>query len=301
MKKLKNSTLLVKGLTLTALSSLAFLVGSLGMAVYGQKDQILRAEWTSENPMKIGLDDEVWSKAPIQHIQLLAQPMIQPRPKLTLTEEIRVQAVHNRKSVAFRLSWKDPDKSDDGRLGKFSDAVALQFPVRQKDKPLPPPFMGGKDQPVHIYHWRAQAQNDKEQGRFPTVKELYPNMSVDTYPLEFKDPDMPQGNEAQRRIFAAGQAAGNPRSFYQGYGLDEILAEGFGTSSVTSNRESEAEGQWKDGEWSVVIARPFKNELGSTLYTGQNNNVCFAVWQGGKNEVGSRKSLTMMWIELDMK
>jgi cytochrome b558/566 subunit A len=91
-----------------------------------------------------------WANAPVEKVSLIAQPMAIPRPAVALTPELRVQAVHDAKWLAVRLTWKDPEYSEAGHLGEFSDAVAMQFPVKSNESP-PPIFMGAKDNPVHIY------------------------------------------------------------------------------------------------------------------------------------------------------
>jgi hypothetical protein len=172
----------------------------------------------------------------------------------------------------------------------------MQFPVKSNKNP-PPIFMGAKNDPVHIFHWRAQFQLDKEKG-LRTMKDLYPNMNPDMYPMEFKDEGHLKGlSDDKREVFSYGRAAGNPAS-YAKKGVDEIFAEGYGSSSVIQNVEAIADGQWKNGEWTVVISRPLKREGGSVLPLGGNSNLAFAVWQGSKDEVGSRKSVTMEWLPL---
>lgn len=287
--------------SLTAVSAPVVLAALwFGSAVQGQQDQGLVALKTQQDPMKLKAQDTNWNQVPAQNIQLMAQPMITPRPKLTLTQNIQVQSLHNGRSIAFRLSWKDSERSDAGILGEFSDGVALEFPVKLSEGQPPSPFMGEKGKPVQIYHWRAQYQKDQELGHKPEISELYPNMSVDMYPLEFKDKDAPQASQQARRQFAAAQAAGNPQAFKKP-AVDEILAEGFGTSSVVKAFEAQAEGIWHNGEWSVVISRPLKSATGSELLLNQPNYICFAVWQGGHQEVGSRKSVSMMWVNLKLK
>lgn len=237
-------------------------------------------------------DAVYWTKAPATEVTLMAQPMAIPRPATTNTSVVKVQAVHDGKWIAFRLSWKDPDASWAGRLGEYSDGVALQFPL--KDGTLPPVFMGAKDLPVHIYHWRAQYQRDRLQGK-PTMKQLYPNMAVDMYPMEYVDPgNVGKFQDDEKDRFSPGRASGNPQS-YAKTGVDEIYAEGFSTSSVQEGHGSVADAHWENGEWVVVIARLMAPEGGSTLTPGGKGWAAFAVWQGGKAEVGSRKCVTMTW------
>jgi len=105
----------------------------------------------------------------------------------------------------------------------------------------------------------------------------------------------------KKNVFSHGKAAGNPQAYPKTKALDEIYAEGFGTSQVIDNHEAIANGEWKNGEWNVVISRPLKAKVGSSLETGKPNFICFAVWQGGKSEVGSRKAVSLVWTPLELK
>ena len=239
-----------------------------------------------------------WHTVQPEMISLLAQPMVLPRPKTTTTSALAVQSVHNHDWIAFRLSWKDTDKSVAGKLGEFSDAVALEFPVLDKET-LPLVFMGAPGDPVHIFHWRAQYQRDKEEGK-PDMKQLYPNLNIDTYPMEYPDwGNLQRASDQARDSFSPGKVVGNPQS-YQKTGVDEIIAEGFSTSTVFDAHDADAKGLWNNGEWVVAIARPLKREGGSALTVGKDAFIGFAVWQGGAGEVGARKSVTMMWTPLKL-
>ncbi len=244
------------------------------------------------------LKEDVFKEAKEEVVTLMAQPMVAPRPATTLTPEIRVRAVHDGHWIAFLLTWADTERSEAGRLGEFSDAVALEFPV--KEEPLPPIFMGTKDMPVHLLHWRAQYQRDREKGP-PEMKDLYPNMNPDMYPMDFKDQGKLQGiSEEMREVYSHGKAAGNPQSYRKESAVDEIFAEGFGSSSIIHNPQSHGEGRWSDGRWAVVLARPLALVNGSVLVPGQPGHIGLAVWQGGQDEVGARKCVTMSWITLLM-
>lgn len=231
-----------------------------------------------------------WQDAPRGEVALVAQPMVTPRPETTTTDRLVVAAVRNATHIAFRLRWADSEQSDGGRLGELSDAAAIQFPVGDVNKT--PPFMGGPDLPVHIFHWRAQYQRDAEQGK-PEMAALYPNMSVDMYQMEFKE--APGGTPEEREAFSPARAEGNPQS-YPKTGVDEILAEGFSTSAVQAGTSAAAKAVWRDGYWTLVITRPLAIEGRSTIAVGKETGVAFAVWQGGKAEVGSRKSVMMTWL-----
>lgn len=272
-----------------------------GTAAFGQDEEAAEPPWraarVAADLSRPDPDAAYWQTVAARPVGLVAQPMVRPRPAETLTSEVDVRAVHDGKWLALRLAWKDPDKSEAGRLGEFSDAAAVQFPLQTGESP-PPIFMGVRGMPVHIFHWRAQYQRDREVGK-PTMRDLYPNLSIDMYPLEYADPGRLDPPLAAREQYSPGLAVGNPQSFPKS-GVDEIFAEGFSTSSV---QDSAASGRatWRDGEWRLVISRPLAIEGGSTLAPGGSTFVAFAVWQGGEGEVGSRKSVTMVWTALELE
>lgn len=199
-------------------------------------------------------DDSVWKDVPKEAVNLVGQYMVNPKPKINNTPVLNVQAIHDGKWISFRLNWKADAKSEAGKTGQFSDAVAMQFPI--KEGSTPPIFMGMKGNPVHIYHWRAQYQKDEEKGK-PEMKDLYPNMNPDMYPMEFKDSGHIKGlNTEKREVYSPGKAAGNPQSSQKLSAVDEIVAEGFGSSSVIENKLSRGKGVYdnKQKTWTVIIS-----------------------------------------------
>ncbi len=243
-------------------SVLFILLSTLSFTAYAE----VKAKKTSVDLEKITPFDDTWKEANTFSLDLMAQPMIAPRPSQTTTEKLAIQALYSGSWIAFKLVWKDAEKSEAGRLAKQSDAVAIQFPVRASGEVPPLVFMGAKGDPVHIFHWRAQYSRDAESGK-PTMKELYPNMSVDMYPMEFKDHGkIAKISDAEREKYAPAVAVGNPQS-YPKDGVDEIIAEGFGTSAVKkpSLIKSSSKAVWKDGIWNVVIARPLTTDDGSII------------------------------------
>lgn len=271
----------------------------IGMLLLGAAPAIAQEEWVAklvnEDLSKIDHEAACWKEAKVKDISLMAQPMVSPRPKECNTPGIKVQALHDGKHLALRFVWKDVEKSEAGRPGEYSDALAVQFPALPVEVP-PVIFMGTPGNGVHIFHWRAQYQRDHEKGK-PTMKDLYPNMSIDMYPMEYTDQGTVGGHMVEaREQFSPGRAVGNPQSFPK-TGVDEIVAEGFSTSSVQKSA-TEGVGRWANGEWTLIMVRPLVREGGSTLTPGQKTFTAFAVWQGGHGEVGSRKSVTMTWTNL---
>lgn len=256
----------------------------------------LVVEKVSEDLTKPDPDAAFWTKVKAGSVVLTAQPFIAPRPETTTTDKIIVQAVHDGTRIALRLRWKDTEISQAGRLGEFSDAVAMQFPLKSGGDP-PTVMMGSAGSPVHIFHWRAQYQRDAVSGK-PEMTALYPNAQVDMYPMDFKEAK--GGTKEQKEKFSPGVAVGNPQSYAKN-GVDEIIAEGFSTSAVQEGHGSSAFGVWRDGEWSVVVVRSLTPEGGNNLAPGSKSHIAFAVWQGGKGEVASRKCVTMQWTPVTIQ
>lgn len=274
--------------------SLLFLVPT---ATYA--NEILAKKITEDLGKKADPQASYWSQATEVEVSLMGQPMIKPKAEKAETAAVKVQAVNDGKYIAFRLRWKDSEKSEAGKLGEYSDAVALEFPVKSNDTP-PSVIMGEPGNPVHLFHWRAQYQYDEEHGK-KDVKDIYPNLSVDAYHMDYADNGKWKGATAdQKAAYMHGMAAGNPQS-YPKKAVDEIMAEGFGTTAVRQDQDSLAKGEWKNGEWTVVISRALKRDKGSVLEAGKGSVVAFAVWQGGKDEVGSRKALTLFWTPLKVE
>lgn len=236
-----------------------------------------------------------WQAVPRGAVTLLAQPMVTPRPEKLLTEELVVQAVHNGSLLALRVVWEDSEVSQGGHLSEYSDAVALQFP--SDGSPSTPVMMGAKGLPVHILHWRAQYQLDEEQGK-PEISKLYPFGSTDAYAMDFKEAR--SGTLEQKESFLPARALGNPQS-YRKKAVDEILAEGFGTSSVLEPGGARGKGAFDGQRWAVVFVRPLDEKGRSILKPSAVNQVAFAVWQGGAGEVGSRKAVLLSWLPLRLQ
>lgn len=245
---------------------------------------------------------DLWQQAgPEVEVSLVAQPMTTPRPLETSTSAIKVSALHDGKHIAFRLRWADPQMNDATRLQTYSDAVALQFPI--KDEPNPPAiFMGHQGSPVHIFHWRYQYQLDAEHGAMRTVSDAYPNMVSDMYPADFKiKGNFPEASTDAKQAFSGGIAAGNPQSYLKPKGVDELMAEGFGTLVSRPGIQAQGHGDWSQGQWQLYLVRPLAYADGSNLKPGASSNMGFAVWQGEAKELGGLKSLSMSWTPLKLE
>jgi hypothetical protein len=237
-----------------------------------------------------GPEDPVWRNAPQHVAPLLLQDMVEPRLMAPSTPEVRVQAVTDGTRVAFRLSWPDATANDLPRAESFGDACAVQLPAG-KSADLPAPQMGEPGKAVEVVYWRAAWQAVVD-GRGDTIRDIYPNASVDHYPFEAAAPGSPAAQEMSRR-YAPARALGNRMAGPRDTPVEELVAEGPGTLRAAPQQRAQGKGTRSDDGWSVVLSRP----LPEGLAPGGRTQVAFAVWEGSNQEAGSRKMRTG-WIPL---
>lgn len=248
-------------------------------------------------------DAVAWHNVPEYPASLMVQDVTEPRlrePGVTL---MRVRALHDGTSVAFRLEWDDSQKDLIPESGRSSDAVAIQFPsVSGSD--LPDAAMGQAGKSVRIWYWKAVWQDDDEWARFggaaDRIARLYPRASVDHYPFQAAPVlgDAVVSSEMARR-YAPARATDNPITVRPEGGTVQVLAaEGFGTTTPTSSQAGSAVGRWLEGRWATVIARPINaGEDLAPLTPGVRTYIAVAVWDGAGRHTGSRK-MRSGWIPL---
>lgn len=125
-----------------------------------------------------------WEGTEALDIPLTAQLVRFPRWPYPSVDQIRVRSLYNEKDVAFLLEWNDrfknasskeppSDKIDDTyvkvneRSISFTDAVAIQFPVKLGREPEKPYILlGNPRNPVNIWYWRASKMEVDEQNAY---------------------------------------------------------------------------------------------------------------------------------------
>ncbi len=239
--------------------------------------------------------DAAWGSAPSFVAPLLQQDMVEPRLMAPSTKEMRVRAISDGKDVAFRLEWDDANVDDLPRPGSFADACAVQIPARI-ERDVPAPQMGEDGRPVEITYWRASWQAAAE-GRKDAIQAIYPGATVDHYP--FQAPSLQEGSPEQQelaRLYAPARAAGNTMAGPGVKPVQALVAEGPGTLRPAANMQVGGRGTRTANGWSVVLVRP----LPEGLVPDKRSAVAFAVWEGGKGEVGARK-MRSVWVPLAME
>ena len=242
-----------------------------------------------------GPTDPAWNELPVHVAPLLLQDMVEPRQLAPTTREVRVRAASDGVKVAFRLEWTDATRDDRPGPARFADACAVQVPAKV-ERDVPAPQMGEAGRAVEISFWRASWQAVVD-GRGDSIRDLYPNASVDHYPFEAasleKDPQA-KGEMALR--YAPARALGNAMAGPRRNPVEDLIAEGPGSLSPARATQSSGKGERTPSGWSVVIARP----IPAGLAPGTRSQVAFAVWEGSHQEGGSRKMRTG-WIPMSLK
>jgi len=239
--------------------------------------------------------DAAWRKAPVHTAALLLQDLVEPRLMTPSTTQVRVQAITDGARIAFRLEWADSAADNLPGAARFSDACAVQLPSKI-EADMPAPQMGEPGRPVEIAYWRASWQATLD-GRKDTIDTLYPNASVDHYP--FEAPSLKPGSPAQSEMaarYAPARALGNMMEGPRGRSVQDLVAEGPGTIRPAADSRSNAKGSRAGHGWIVVIDRP----LPAALSNGGRSQAAFAVWEGSKDEVGSRKMRTA-WTQFSVE
>ena len=242
--------------------------------------------------------DPAWADLPVHVAPLVPQDQVEPRLLKATTPEVRVRAMHDGTNVAFLLEWADATKNDLPGPGRFPDACAVQLPESPPTRDLPAPQMGEKGRGVEITFWRASWQAVVD-GRGDTLKDLYPNATVDHYPFEaasLKD-GSPEKKEAEKR-YAPARALGNDMAGPRDKPVQDVVAEGPGTLAPARDGSAGSNGRGirTQAGWAVVLSR----RLPTGVTAPARSQVAFAVWDGADEEAGARKMRTV-WIPLNLE
>jgi DMSO reductase family type II enzyme heme b subunit len=221
-----------------------------------------------------------WDGVPAVDVPLSAQTVTPPKGGRGSTMSAR--AVNDATNLYVLVEWRDSsaDRSV-GRTEDFSDAVAVQFPAVAGTQ-VPAFCMGDPTATVNVWQWRAAWQADVARGYQGTVAASHPDAAVDAYPFQ------------DDQVFYPGRAVGNPMSATdRTSAVDNLVAAGFGSLTPDAFAQVTGWGEWRDGTWRVVFARPLQvgREGNVELYKDTWTDVAFAVWDGSAQERDGIKSV----------
>jgi mono/diheme cytochrome c family protein len=219
--------------------------------------------------------------------------------------DLTVQAMHDGKTIAVRLTWKDASANQRAvRSEDFEDAVALElFPGK------PEPFLGMGDptSPVDVWFWDA----DRQRG-LAADEEVYPHAVVDAFPFSetvvaSAELDRPGARVAdQPDVSLPARASGNlivPPGNESGGSSLSVAGPRTVTFRVPQSQLVRAHGAWADGRWTVVMTRALSvpsGDDGVSLQAGDRASVAFAVWDGSHQDRDGQKLITI-WQDLELE
>lgn len=219
---------------------------------------------------------------------------------------VQVQALHNGKQIAIRLSWSDSTR-DDHVLNQtaFGDGAAVQ--LFEGDDP---PFfgMGARGKQVNIWQWKSPWERDLVKNA--DVQDIHPRTAVDVYDSLKKPPYGRHSEVAEfetkdhKPLYLSGWGAGNPMSDpARTSAMEDLNAGGFGTltSQKPKAQSVRGHGTWANKHWNVVFIRDLKSGKGDVrLKAGSSVSVGFAVWNGRAGDRDGQKEVTI-WHRLDLE
>lgn len=245
-----------------------------------------------------------WQKTVSLQVPLSAQITTRPMNPNPSIRTVTVRSLNNGTWIAFHFVWRDSTSNMTTlKTESFRDSVAIQFP-RAAVNAQPFVCMGQLPDVVNIWHWKADWQKDIDVA-FQELADAYPDFWVNFYPFALGGPPYsipPPDVTKINKTFIAGWAAGNQFSNpLRVTPVEDLVAGGFGSLTSQAQQDVIGRGVWKDGIWSVVMARPLKtNDKSDAQFSiGENKAVAFAVWDGANNEVNGRKSVSA-WVVLNV-
>lgn len=264
-----------KGLTLGVMVGLI-----LGLALSVFAAQGLMVGVTTEK-LTLDPDAAVWNDAKPLTVSLQEQIIVIPHGGVSM--QIQARGLHNGKQIAIRVSWQDPQADRVNGVDSFKDAVAVEFPA-YISAGTPSPFMGDAANPVNIWHWRADWQADAEGNR---------NLDVEQ-PLTAGVYISPNDQNILKARY--------PYKYDAAAAAVEYSAAGWSTLTKQKKQNVRARGRYENGSWTVVFLRDLKRQDDSDaeFVPGKQTYVNFAVWNGGRNEVNGKKSVSFMWHPLTL-
>ncbi len=204
---------------------------------------------------------------------------------------VAVRALHDGKTVALWLQWRD-DTLDGApvRTEDFQDGAAIQFSLSGRFGFL---GMGDPENPVNIWQWRAGWQQTVD-GPSQDVDTLYPAMHVDVYPDALK-----------HALYRTAESAGN-RLAYRSLAspIEDINARGFGTTVTQppGSQNVQGKGIWRDNSWTVLFHRSLDSpDAGDVrLRVERSTPVAFGIWNGAQRDRNGRKVISH-WFQIVLR
>lgn len=208
--------------------------------------------------------------------------------------ELAVAAVHDGRTLAVRLTWRDASRNDAVvRPEDFEDMAAVQL-----YKGGPEPFLGMGSEAGHIDLWQWRAGRTRDAALANSKLDDYP-FDAPQYPGLLRDKSKLPPDQYTAR------AAGNQLASADAHGgASSLTAKGVGSTTMRprASQTVTAKAAWKDGRWTVVLRRPLAVGAGDGigLAPGDRCSVAFALWDGAARDRNGQKLVTI-WHDLTVE
>lgn len=144
---------------------------------------VIRAGLT-DGPLPASVDDAAWDDVDRSYIPLVGQIIVEPRWFSPTVTAVWVQALHDGRELALRLTWHDPSRSPDPAWEEWGarmvaamepregpepeadapDRFTIQFPAMMPEGRDLPFFLGGDNRrPVYLWRWRSDREGVEEE------------------------------------------------------------------------------------------------------------------------------------------
>lgn len=247
-------------------------------------------------------DSPVWEQAPAYRISLADQSITRPLKTTIPKQPVVVKAVYDDEWIAFHLTFTSEKPSTQAiKVPEFRDACAVllaKHPAAPEVR-----FMGTRDNPATILHWKADWQVDMEQG-FQDLEKAFPNVSTDYYPplkdavSEGKPPRTVDVAEKAVKWFPAINAGNLLSEPVKKTAVEKVVGLGPGTIATLPTQDAAGFGRWRNGVWRVVLAKKLMASDGAvgeiSLEPGKVYATAFTVWLGSEGDRGARKNPSML-------
>lgn len=238
-----------------------------------------------------------WLNLPASTVKLIPQDVQEPKLADPSIGSLKVRSINNGSWIAFHMEWEDSTEDFNLRVDRYSDGVAVEFPLNPKQPP--DHRMGSEKEPIHLLLWKAYQQKAREGTSFLALN--YPNRWSDYSPYELPGNPVSPAQAVEIKNLLPAVAAGNPIVPGTVPVVEELYAETWNKVVIHEDQDARGKGTWKDGRWYVVIARPIITpDPQDAPLDGGSSYVSFACWDGVKANQGPRKMVTEGWLTLEI-
>ncbi len=251
----------------------------------------------------------LWTAMPQTTIPLYAQNIVAPHGGGSVTA-VQVRATRAADGIALQLIWQDSSRDDAVPESKFGDAAAVEFPIATV--PHTVLAMGHPGGPVDIWHWQsvpslsaadkiplsegADASAHRASQLMCQPAQIPADKSGINGSSKKEEGVFQPGNQEADKNPQKGDGRGMHRAADGESPVEDLIAAG--TANLRSKPQAlqclRGRGIWREGQWYVVIYKPFNKEDPSSpsFEPGSDLNIAFAVWNGSQGDRGGMKSVS---------